>query len=89
MLAKTYLKPTYLPTYSDSGDSIDGIYSSDISDRSDQQKRFIKKSPKNFFHQKLGSHKKLKMWQKSKSQNVTIIKNLKRDKIQNVTKYKM
>ena len=66
MLAKTYLKPTYLPTYSDSGDSIDGIDSSDISDSSDQQKRFIKKITKKLFSPET--------WFTQKTQNVTKVK---------------
>ena len=96
MVTKTYLKPTYIPTYlcdsCDSCDSSDSSKSNDssysyCSDSSDQQ-TFL--SPKNFFRQKnyktffpkKNLTKKVKMWQILNNLNFTKLKNSKRDKTQ-------
>ena len=78
MLTKTYLKPTYLPTYlcdssysSDSSDCSDSSDSSDSSDDSDSsnQKNYFHKKPfftKNLFSQKKNVSKQIyqkKIWQ--------------------------
>ena len=89
--------PTYITSYlcdiSDSCDSCDSRDNSDSSDSSDHQKNSQNKtSPENFFHQtflfsiilspKKMITKKLKIWQNSKTLNVTKLKNSQYDLIQ-------